>query len=159
MTSRRTDLKQIWSPASWVDEREVSKINLHLNNLNLVESESSRDMPFIIRLPVAVPVIVIDPAPPFHMHAHSHTCTLSHTRRFLSLLTPRSYQHTVQIKSCALNLIKPLIYIKQAVSPSSLVCISQDALLPQEGDLTAPTLHPGLSSHTPTILIFLLYIR
>ena len=37
----------------------MSKINLHFDNLNPIESESSGDMLFIIRLAVAMALIVI----------------------------------------------------------------------------------------------------
>lgn len=40
-------------------ERDASKINLYFDNLSFIESESSRDKLFIIRLLVAVALIVI----------------------------------------------------------------------------------------------------
>lgn len=97
---------------------------------------------------MAVALIVIVLTHPHISHLQTHTLPLS------SLLTIRSYQHSVPIKSCALNLIKPLIYVKHLISSSTLVCVSQGTLLPREGDLAAPTLCWDLSSHAPTILVF-----
>lgn len=105
---------------------------------------------------MAVALIVIVLTHPHISHLQTHTPPLS-------LLALRSYQHSVPIKSCALNLIKPLIYIKQLISPSTLVCVSQGTLLPREGDLAAPTqspqsfffvIPPICFSKTPNHLLF-----
>lgn len=107
-------------------------------------------MLFIISLAVAVALIVIVlTRPPI---SHSLTHALTHTRTHTSplfLFATRSYQHAVPIKSCTLNLIKPLIYIKQPISLSTLECVSQGTLLPREGS-THILLRPQLPHfHNP----------
>ncbi len=149
MTSLQTWNRLKSAERGWVKGREASKINLHFTNLNLIEMESFGNMLFYYKAGSGhgSDSNCVDPAPHFTL---THTYTPP-----LSSLATSSYQHAGPIKSCALNLIKPLIYIKQPISPSSLVCVSQGTLLPQEGDVEVPTLCRGLSSHTTAILVFL----
>lgn len=65
----------------------MNKINLHFDNLNLIESESSRDMLFIIRLPVAVALIVIVLTQPPISHSHTHRLYPSSPLALINMLS------------------------------------------------------------------------
>lgn len=95
----------------------------------------------------ALIVIALTQPPPFH----AHTCT--------PLSDIFSYQHAVPIKSCAFNLIKPHIYIKQPISPSTPVCISQGAQLPQGCDFYCTHNSPGPQLPHPIILPLFFFVN